>query len=180
MTEEDIIFDSDCFRSFLEIEEEGLLFSLFPKRIYLPFDVYHELSAIPNLSKKIEGFKEDKAISIFSFFIPDPLLQLYVDLISPKDGRKKIGRGEASAIVFAKKFDAFLASNNLSDIMTYVDKFELKIKTSSIILCDAIRNELISLTMGEKIWKNMDYFNNYLPTKTLERYYKNFYLNGKL
>jgi len=147
MTEEDIIFDSDCFRSFLEIEEEGILFSLFPKRIYLPFDVYHELSIIPNLSKKVDEYKEEKSISIFSFLIPDPLLPLYVDLISPKDGRKKIGRGEASAIVFAKKFNSFLASNNLSDVMTYVDQFGLKIKTSGIILCDAISNKLISLVL---------------------------------
>lgn len=74
---------------------------------------------------------------------------------SPDSGHKVIGRGEASAIALAKRDDGIIASNNLRDIQTYIEEFNLNHMTTGDILKVAMSNGIITEQQGNTIWAHM-------------------------
>jgi hypothetical protein len=63
--------------------------------------------------------------------------KLYETLIKGEKGMKQIGRGEASGIALAKKYNGILASNNYKDISPYIEKYKLKHTDTGQILVEA-------------------------------------------
>lgn len=84
------------------------------------------------------------------------LYNLYHKLTrNPDPGYKVIGAGEAASIAMAKIYDGIVASNNLSDINVYINRFSLKHLTTGDILVDAFKQGIISESQGNQIWANM-------------------------
>ena len=65
-----------------------------------------------------------------------------------------------------------LASNNLRDISSYVEKYGLKHITTGDILIKAMNTGIISETDGNDIWANMIRKKRMLPTATFTDYMK--------
>lgn len=64
-----------------------------------------------------------------------------------------IGKGEASAIVLAKKHRGVLASNNLRDVLDYVHEFSLSHVTTGDILLDALHKGLTDDSARIRDWE---------------------------
>ncbi len=80
---------------------------------------------------------------------------LYRELTTNSGGNKVIGSGEAASISLAKKHNGVLGSNNLRDIICYVNKYSLKHVTTRDILVETFQKELITEKEGNTIWASM-------------------------
>lgn len=166
-------FDTDCISAFLWVRNESILTKLYPGKIILPMQVYDEIKKVPPLLKRIETMKNNNQLSVQSILVETEEYKDYCALaVSPPNGVKIIGKGEAASIALAKKHDGILASNNLRDIMTYVEKYELKHITTGDILIEALEKNIITEDEGNTIWTNMINKRRMLPASTFTEYLK--------
>ncbi|MEA4923463.1 MAG: hypothetical protein VB031_08970 [Eubacteriaceae bacterium] len=73
----------------------------------------------------------------------------------PEKGQKIIGKGEAAAIALARAHNGILASNNLSDIAYYVEKYDIKHITTADILVMAVDRGIIETLEAESFWRSI-------------------------
>ncbi len=170
-----LFFDTDCISSFLWVKQESILFNLYPGRILLPMQVYVELCnpSVPHFKHKINQLRLSGRLSTKEILIDTEEYRLYYELaISPPEGGKRIGKGEAAAIALAKTHNGILASNNLKDVAEYVEKHKLKHVTTGDILVAARNAGFIDETAGNQIWHNMIDRKRMLPTNSFTDYLK--------
>ena len=92
---------------------------------------------------------------------------------TPESGMRIIGRGEAAGIAMAKQRNGTLASNNLRDILPYVEKYDISHITTGDILIEAMEAGIISEAEGNTIWSDMIRKRRLLPTATFSEYLLN-------
>ena len=81
-----------------------------------------------------------------------------------------IGNGEAAGIAMVKQRGGTLASNNLRDISSYVEKYTIQHITTGDILLEAMEAGIITEEDGNKIWAGMLRKRRMLPTATFSDY----------
>jgi len=124
----------------------------------IPQQVYDELSNphTPHLKARVDVIIDNGDASIQSIQTGTPEFELYIKLTnSPDEGRKIIGRGEASVIALASESGGIIASNNLSDVKTYALELELRHITTGDIMIKAHKESLITEDEGNNIWSAM-------------------------
>ena len=170
MTEK-YFFDTDCISAFLWIREESILAKLYSGRIVLPMQVYNELKKVPHLLSRVDALKNNGDLSVESMEVGSVEYNDYLQMTTaPEEGLKIIGSGEAAGIAMAKQRDGTLASNNLSDIHFYVEKYDLSHITTGDILIEAMKAQIITETEGNAIWSDMIKKRRKLPTATFSDY----------
>lgn len=170
-----LFFDTDCISAFLWVKEENILFKLYPGKIILPKTVFNELinPSIPHIKHKVSQLCLSGDVSTKEILVNTEEYKLYYELaISPPKGEKVIGKGEAAAIALAKTYNGILASNNLRDILKYIEKYELEHITTGGILVAALKKGYIDEQTGNQIWTNMIGKRRMLPTSTFTEYLK--------
>ena len=153
-----LFFDTDCISAFLWVGEESLLPKLYPKRLVLPRPVYVELShpAVSNLKTRIDIMISARLIEIAEIFVGTEEYDQYYRLTTaPEPGHKLIGKGEASSIALAKVKGVVVASNNLADILVYIQEFQLEHITTGMIMKAAFEQGLLSEMEANVIWALM-------------------------
>ena len=154
-----LFFDTDALSAFLWINNQSILTKIFPGQIVIPKEVYDELKnpCVPQLKERIDTLIISNEVKIGYIYVGTSEYSLYKELVTPsKDKtRKVIGRGEASAIVLTKYSKGTLVSNNLSDVLLYVKKFELKHLTVGDILKIALDKNIITEEEGNNLWQMM-------------------------
>ncbi len=164
-------FDTDCLSAFLWVRGESLLSQLYPGKVVLPMQVYDEIKMVPYLFNRVESMKDNGALRVESIMSGTDEHKDYTNMTSsPVDGQKIIGRGEAAAIALAKKNQGVLASNNLRDVKSYVDKYSISHITTGDILIEALNKGLITETEGNTLWSEMIRKKRMLPTATFTDY----------
>jgi predicted nucleic acid-binding protein len=169
---DDLFFDTDCLSAFLWINNTNILQSLYGGKIVLPEPVYQELSnpIIPHIKKRTDVLISNNVAKIQNLDVGTEEYKLYETLIKGEKGMKQIGRGEASGIALAKKYNGILASNNYKDISPYIEKYKLKHTDTGHILVEALDKKLITEADGNTIWKQMLDKNRKLPDVTFSDY----------
>lgn len=168
-----LFFDTDCLSAFLWVRGESILSQLYPGRIILPAQVYDELKRVPHLLAKVDAMKNEGNLIVDSIEVGSAEYQDYLQMITtPDTGMRIIGKGEAAAIAMVKERGGTLASNNIRDISSYVEKYGLKHITTGDILINAMNTGIISETDGNDIWANMIRKKRMLPTATFTDYIK--------
>ncbi|MDD5015624.1 MAG: hypothetical protein PHW73_11130 [Atribacterota bacterium] len=162
-----IVFDNDCISSFLWIKRLDIVNDLFPNQIIIPQSVYDELDKIktPQYRFVFNDLKSQIIKGNFelrNIIIPSREFNEYYGLISMKNP-KRIGKGEAAAIVIAGTLDGTVASNNLRDILPYIGKNNLPYICTEHILCFSYEKNYISLKEGFQIWNDMKGKKRILP-----------------
>jgi len=177
-----IVFDTDCISSFLWIKRLDIVNALFPNQIIIPQSVYDELNKIKSPQYRFV-FNDlytqilKKNFKLKDIMISDQEFHEYRKLISMKNP-KRIGKGEAAAIVIARAHKGTLASNNLSDILPYVGTNKLPyIRTDNILYLSYERN-YISIEKGNQIWNDMKRYKR-LPNCDFKEIVKRFRENKK-
>lgn len=174
---DDNYFDTDCLSAFLWVKGESLLAKLYPGKIVLPMQVYSEIKKVPHLLARVDAMKNSGALVVESIMAGTPEFEDYSNMaITPPPKDKIIGKGEAAAISLAKKNNGVLASNNLRDIQTYVDRYSLKHITTGDILIEAYEKGFITEQDGNDLWSDMLKKRRMLPTASFSDYMK---LKGK-
>jgi len=168
-----LFFDTDCLSSFLWVNQENLLLRLYPGRIIIPNEVAAELSnpCIPHIRRKINhmislGQLEKKQIENGS----EESREFYEMIANPDKQVVPIGKGEAAALALAKVYKGIVASNNIKDILYYVEKWALDYITSAEILIEAKHMSLIDECDGNKIWLDMLAKKRSLPADSFTEY----------
>lgn len=166
-------YDTDCISSFLWVGKENILIKLFSGRIVVPVQVFKELShpSIPHIGAKITTLKADNDIKVLDIVVGSEAYNLYIEMTRKPDvGIKPVGDGEAAAMAHAKVNNGIVASNNLSDVMYYVNKYDIKHITTGDILIMAMEAKLITEVDGNDIWNKMIVRRRKLPTLTFSEY----------
>ena len=164
-------FDTDCLSAFLWVREESILAKLYAGRIILPAQVYHELRRVPHLLARVDTLKNKGYLFVESMETGSEEYNDYLRMtISPEAGMRMIGRGEAAGIAMAKQRDGTLASNNLRDILPYVEKYGISHVTTGDILMEAMDAGIITEAEGNTIWSDMLRKRRMLPTATFSEY----------
>ncbi len=168
-----LFFDTDCLSSFLWVNQENLLLRLYPGRIIIPNEVAAELSnpCIPHIRRKMNhlnslGQLEKKQIENGS----EESGLFYEMVANPDKEVVPIGKGEAAALALAKVYEGIVASNNIKDILYYIEKWGLDYTTSAEILVEAKHLGLIDECDGNKIWMNMLVKKRSLPADSFTEY----------
>lgn len=168
-----LFFDTDCISSFLWVNEENILFKLYPNRVILPKQVYEELSnpSIPHIKLKVDDLCSNGDVSIKDILIGSKEYELYYELaFSPPKGEGAIGKGEAASIALAKTYNGIIASNNMKDVASYVKKYDLEHVTTGDILVAALNKGYIDEALGNQIWSKMLNKKRMLPTSSFSEY----------
>lgn len=146
--------------------------------IAIPRAVYDELC---NYQGKVKGrtFK-----SVINNYLQRGQIQIYdlssndwklkESMTSAKSGNLIIGDGEAEAIILTIKNNGILASNNLKDVIYYVDKYKLNHITTSDIICELYVRKFIDVNTASQIWKELYFYNNNcfrMPENSFLEYY---------
>lgn len=153
-----LFFDSDCISAFLWVGNENLLSQLYPDRIVIPKPVYDELSypGIAHLKRRLDTLVVAGQARIEMIYTDTETYSLYYKFISSPDaGHVIIGKGEAASIAMAKSMNGIVASNNLKDISSYIQEFDLKHVTTGDILIQALKEGCITEVQGNTIWTSM-------------------------
>lgn len=122
---------------------------------------------------KVDVMKNEGNLIVDSMEVGSAEYHDYLRMITaPDTGMRIIGKGEAAGIAMVKERGGTLASNNLRDISSYVEKYGLKHITTGDILIKAMNTGIISETDGNDIWANMIRKKRMLPTATFTDYIK--------
>lgn len=167
---EPIYFDTDCVSAFLWVKHEYLLHSLYPGRLFIPYETYSELSRVPHLKERTDTMIADQQLQIEHILIDSEAFEIFSTLTTPKSGRMAIGNGEAACIALASIHKGLLASNNMRDVAHYVRTYNLKLITSPSILEAALDRKLIDEVQGNTIWASMLAKRRKLPNATFSDY----------
>ena len=153
-----IFFDTDCISAFLWVNNQSIVEQLYESRIVFPREVYEELNnpRISHLKRRIDNMISRGVARIMDMDIASEEYELFRELTHPSaKGQKWIGKGEASAISLAKAYGGIVASNNLRDVLEYINEFHLEHITTGDILFDAYNSGIISEEDGNDIWQRM-------------------------
>jgi predicted nucleic acid-binding protein len=170
-----LFFDNDCLSAFLWVGNENLLVKLYPGRVFIPKQVYDELSApgVAHLKAKVDSLLNGNQVSLAEIEVGTDIYALYYKLaVEPDAGHLIIGKGEASCIALAKYNNGILASNNLRDISSYISEFGLKHMTTGDILVEALNKGYITETQGNTLWASMLSKRRKLGEKTFSDFLK--------
>ena len=168
-----IFYDSDILSSFLMINKSDLLKKLFDE-IIIPEQVFFELThpkSPKHMKSKLKELIKEEYVKIHEVGINTKEYEIFDDIICEK-WTKGVGDGEASAIAAAICHDGILASNNITDVKFYIDKFSIPLLTSSIIQTKLFEKKLINEKKVEKYWREMILKNRKLPAPTFSKYYE--------
>jgi predicted nucleic acid-binding protein len=177
-----IVFDTDCISCFLWIKKLDIINTLFPNEIIIPQTVYDELNKIESpqyrfLFNDLYTQILKKNFKLKNIMISDQEFNEYRKLISMKNP-KRIGRGEAAAIVIARALNGTLASNNLRDILPYVGKNKLPYICTEDILYLSYEKSHISIKEGSQIWDDMKRIGRILPNYDFKEIVRRFEINS--
>lgn len=168
-----LFFDTDCFSSFLWVNQEHLLLRLYPGRIIIPNEVSAELSnpCIPHIKRKMNYMSSLGQLEKKQIVNGSEESKLFYDMVTnPDKNVVPIGKGEAAALALAKVYKGVVASNNIKDICYYVGKWDLDFITSAEILVEAKCMSLIDECEGNKIWLDMLAKKRSLPADSFTEY----------
>lgn len=174
-----LFFDTDCLSAFLWVDDESILYKLFPGRIVIPKEVYNELShpgvnRVKGLKKQVDLMINEKKASVEAIAVGTEAYEIYQKLTKHPDQKHKIiGRGEAASISLAKENDGILASNNLKDISAYISEYGLTHVTTGDIMKMAFDAGYITEEEGNVIWGNMIARRRKLGYATFTEYLQN-------
>ena len=164
-------FDTDCLSAFLWVHGESILAKLYSGRIILPAQVYEELEKVPHLLEKVDVLKNSGDLRVESMQVGSVEYDDYLKMTErPEKGMKFIGRGEAAGIAMAKQRNGTLASNNLHDILPYVEKYKIQHITTGEILIEAMRAGIVTESECNTVWANMIRKRRTLPTATFSEF----------
>ncbi len=176
-----IVFDTDCISSFLWVKRLDVVKNLFPNQIIIPQTVYDELNKIQNpqyrfLFNDLLAQVLNRSFKLKNIMVSDQAFNEYRKLISIKNP-KRIGKGEAAAIVIARIQKGTLASNNLSDILPYVGKNKLPYIRTDNILYLSYKKNYISIKDGNQLWNDMKLYKR-LPNCDFKEIVRRFEINN--
>jgi len=174
-----IFYDTDCLACFLIIGECSILCEMFSK-IIIPRVVYNEFfnESTPIMIKNnLKSLIDDGFVEVKDMIITSREYSNYRCIESGlwSDNGKRVGKGEASVIAFAIENEGIVASNNLSDVKHFTDKYNLPLLTTAIILGKAFEMNIINETQGNILWEKMLKRNRNLPDNSFSSYYQNRY-----
>jgi hypothetical protein len=168
---EPLFLDTDCLSTFLIVLRENLILQLYARRVGIPQQVYVELGKVLSMKTRLDALLKANQVNLYQIAADTLSGDLYLKLIEhPDQGHKIIGRGEASAIVLTKEYNGILGSNNMQDILPYIQLYHLQYRTSAIIMVEALAQRLISEGQGNVIWRDMLQRNRKLPADTFTKF----------
>lgn len=168
-----LFLDTDCLSTFLIVQRENLILQLYAGRIGIPQQVYVELKKVVFMKSRLDALLKENQVMPYQIAAGTEAGDLYLKLTEhPDQGYKVIGSGEAAAIVLTKEYNGILGSNNMRDILPYIQLFSLQHRTSADIMVEALEHHLISEGQGNVIWREMLQRNRKLPTDTFSEFLK--------
>jgi len=168
---EPLFLDTDCLSTFLVVQRENLILQLYAGRIGIPQQVFLELRKVHFMKDRVDGLLKAKRVMLYQITAGTDSEDLYVKLTTnPDKGYKLIGSGEAAAIVLTMQHNGILGSNNMRDILPYIQLFNLKHRTSADIMAEALEQHLINEGQGNVIWRDMLQRNRKLPADTFTQF----------
>ena len=164
-----VYFDTDCLSGFLTEKEMGSLFMLFKNNIVIPDAVYRELVNYPPFKAEIEQYVKNKAITVVDIEFGSEESKIYFQIIK-EPHIKKFGDGEAEVISFAICNSKKMASNNLSDVASYVEHYNLINYTISDIIDMLVKNGIKTQDEADQLYVSMKKNGRLLPFNTYTEY----------
>lgn len=167
-----VFFDTDCISSFLWTQTQHLLIHCFGNDMIIPRQVYNEISRVPHLRQRIDVMVNDGNLAIEDIQINTDENNLYLDLTdyTRSSALPLIGRGEAAAIVLAKKNSGILASNNFRDVSHYVNLYGLNHISTPDIIHRVVNESVLTIAQADAIWIQMIAKKRKLPYSTFSDY----------
>lgn len=181
----ELFIDTDCLSCFLYTSKGSLLQKLFPNHeILVPHAVSVEIEQnkkyVTSSKKKkaiIDSYNHAKANNYFQIMDDfesdsdefDMVMQLHG---KGCDGGPSIGIGEAQVIAAAKCREGDIASNNLSDVFYYTNKYKIKNWTASDILYKAHKEGIENEATIGAMWSNLVSAGFKMPAETFDEFKK--------
>lgn len=129
-----IFYDTDVLSCFLVIHDVSILKKLFEK-VIIPYEVFTELKRASFIFQDVSKLIAEGFIEVCDYTSNRKMENFISSLANGYLLDKSIGKGEASSIALAIKYNGILASNNTGDIMEAIKKYNIqRIKTGDILV----------------------------------------------
>jgi predicted nucleic acid-binding protein len=162
LTKPPLIIDNCVLGNYYSARKLSLLKELYPDKIVIPNHVLEESSLKTGLMRRIKELGDDSWFTIYSMNTLEEI-NMYARL-----ERRIKGKGEAAVLTIAYNNDATVCSDNISDILPYVNRHNLKLMTSLSILFDAYSREVITKENGNIIIDDILQDGNKLPVTSFQ------------
>lgn len=172
MMSKKIVWDSDGLSAFLWVNKlEVLLNSQADKEHIILEPVLEELKKVDHLFQRLQA-------SIARFTIADVDLSNSEEVDYFVELQKRMGIGESACISYAKFHDCeYVGSNNLSDVLQLCCAESINLKTTGMVLVEAVRTSNITEKEADDMWSRMLSKRRLLPTANFVDYRDNHYEN---
>lgn len=185
-----IICDNDFLTSFLWSNEEELLITLFKDRLYIPDAVKTEIEVLkgtkfgnPIFLKFLTLLKNDIKVLTINLGSDEESLMEKIRKNFKEQYGKELGEGELQMITLAitqkATFVINTASNNLKDIVSFINSKQIDNITTMDALCLAFERNLKTFEELEEIKSKMLARKRKLPPLSIEEYYHSTYIKNK-
>jgi len=174
------VFDNDCLASFLWTRRVDILVRVLPERRVVPGSVVSELEVLAGgpynwvyeqLVEEINGGRFEKA----ELVAETPEALEFRDLVFGQGFQgRRLGRGEAAALLLAKSLGGTVASNNLKDVAEYCKRYGLNLISTDDILCVACNRGYLTVEEGNELWAEMKRRRRRLPDYDFFEAYRRF------
>lgn len=145
-----------------------LLDLLYSGEIIIPSQVLEEATLKTELYQKIKLLKEREVFQIYSIDDISEMRRFAKLERRFKDNGEAQAKGEAAVLTIAEITKGTVCSDNISDVKPYIDRHNMKLKTTLSILFDAYFQKIIDQRQGEEMIKNIIKDGNKIPVNTFK------------
>jgi len=157
-----VFFDTDCLGCFLWTSNLLVLHRLFAGRICIPEEVVYEImrrrSASPTIGLAQSDLKQfiatGKARQV-GIAVGSNGAEEFSRLVNGDFMGRRLGKGESAALAHARTECGVIASNNLSDIVSYCETYSLQWITTTTILLYAVSTERLPFEQASALWERL-------------------------
>lgn len=160
-----IVFDNDCLASFLWTRRAEVPRAALDGKLMVPEQVVREFGAL----------RRSRYAWVCALLDSELGLGNYEQLTLPTTGSvakeyanlttavPRMGDGEASALAYVRFGGGTIASNNLSDVSAYCQRYGLELLTTEDILCLAVTRGSVIDSDASGLWDEMKKWRRRLP-----------------
>jgi len=173
-----LIIDNCVLGNLYSADGLYLLPLLYKDNIIIPTHVLEEATLKSELYTELTKMIEEKVFKIYQITKLNEIRRFAKLERRFKDNGEYQAKGEAAVLTIAEIFSGTVCSDNLSDVMPYIKRYNMPLKTTLSIIYDAYLEDYISYKKGNNMIRKIISQGNRIPVTNFQQIL-DWFENGK-
>lgn len=164
-----LIIDNCVLGNLYSAEALYLLQLLYTDNIIIPTHVLEEATLKSELYSELSNMVEEEIFQTYQIVKLNEIRRFAKLERRFKDNGEEEAKGEAAVLTIAEILSGTVCSDNLSDVMPYIKRHDMSLKTTLSILYDAYYEEVINYKEGDRMIKRIIKQGNRIPVTDFQQ-----------